>query len=232
MADRLAAVLESQRAFVADASHQLRTPLTGLRLRLEAAAARSGRAAGEELEAAERETERLATLVDDLLALAASEQPAEHQRVELGAVIESAERRWRGPASEQGRELRVDGNQRPVVVPAGERDLAIILDNLIENAIKYSPRGSAIEVTWDEADHEATLAVINAGDSMSPEERQRAFERFYRGRNSRRGTGLGLSIVAALARRAGGHARLRNRRGGGVIAQVELPVLRDDFADS
>ena len=232
MADRLAAVLESQRAFVADASHQLRTPLTGLRLRLEAAAARSGRAAGEELEAAERETERLATLVDDLLALAASEQPAEHQRVELGAVIESAVRRWRGPASEQGRELRVDGNQRPVVVPAGERDLAIILDNLIENAIKYSPRGSAIEVTWDEADHEATLAVINAGDSMSPEERQRAFERFYRGRNSRRGTGLGLSIVAALARRAGGHARLRNRRGGGVIAQVELPVLRDDFADS
>jgi signal transduction histidine kinase len=234
MADRLAAVLESQRAFVADASHQLRTPLTGIRLRLEAAAARSGREVGEELEAAERETERLATLVDDLLALAASEGPSDDRRAELGAAIESAVRRWRGPASEQGRELGVVGEQRPVEVHAGERDLAIILDNLIDNAIKYSPRGSAIEVTWAARERAAVLAVANSGDSVAAEERTRAFERFYRGRNSQRGsgTGLGLSIVAALARREGGRARLRNRDGGGVIAEVELPLLRPDFADS
>ena len=236
MADRLGAVLESQRAFVADASHQLRTPLTGLRLRLEAAAAKAGSGgAADDLVAAERETERLAGVVGDLLALAASEEDSERGRAELGAAARAAASRWREPADESGRELLVNGDGE-LEVTAGERDLALILDNLLENAIKYSPRGSAVEIAWERHDRMGSLRVLNAGGPLGDEERERAFERFFRGASSQRrpGTGLGLPIVAALARRAGGDARLENA-GRGVIAEVTLPLADhggDDFADS
>ena len=101
MADRLDAVLESQRAFVADASHQLRTPLTGLRLRLEAAGVKTDDpAVRKELEAAERESARLEGLVSDLLELASSEQPAEEASADLDAAARDAIERWRGPADE------------------------------------------------------------------------------------------------------------------------------------
>ena len=231
MADRLGAVLESQRAFVADASHQLRTPLTGLRLRLEAAAGKAGgRAAADDLAAAERETERLSAVVGDLLALASSEEEAEPGRSELGAAAAAAAGRWRDPADESGHELKV-ASDGEIDVRAGERDLALILDNLIENAIKYSPRGSTVEIEWTALeDGRASLCVTSAGGPLSAEEREQAFERFYRGESSRRkqGTGLGLSIVAALARRAGGEARLANRSGWGVVAEVTLPVAGAD----
>jgi two-component system, OmpR family, sensor kinase len=237
MADRLGAVLESQREFVADASHQLRTPLTGLRLRLEAAADKAKSAeAADDLAAAERETERLSAVVGDLLALASSEEDAEPGRAELGAAARAAAGRWRDPADEGGRELLLDGDGE-VEVTAGERDLALILDNLLENALKYSPRGSAVELAWERRGGEASLRVLNAGDPLSDEERERAFERFFRGSSSQRrpGTGLGLPIVAALARRAGGGARLANAEKG-IVAEVTLPLAGDqreqDFADS
>jgi two-component system, OmpR family, sensor kinase len=226
MADRVGTVLESQRAFVADASHQLRTPLTGLRLRLEAAAAkvRSPEAAAD-LEAAERETERLTAVIGDLLDLASSEEPGEGGEVELSAAAKAAAARWREPALTSRHDLVLSGNG-PVVARAGERDVALILDNLIENAVKYSPRGSDVAIDWAAGDRTASVRVVSEGDPLSEEERERAFERFYRGSSSRRrsGTGLGLPIVAALAKRSGGEARISNRRGGGVIAEVSLPL--------
>jgi signal transduction histidine kinase len=198
MAERLEAVLDSQRAFVADASHQLRTPLTGLRLRLEAAAASAGEGeVAEELAAAERETERLGRLVDDLLTLASSEQR---------------------PAAE------------PTSLPQTLGDLAVVLDNLIENAIRYSDSGSLVELGWSASDGQATVAVSNLGPELAPEEHERAFERFYRGPSrGRGGTGLGLAIVQALIQRSGGSVRLRSADGR-VVAEVKLP-LAQDFAN-
>jgi signal transduction histidine kinase len=225
MADRLGAMVESQREFVADASHQLRTPLTGLRLRLEAAAAKGGPGAADDLAAAERETERLSAVVGDLLALASSEEDAEPGSSDLGAAAEAAAARWREPADDSGHELVLAGDGE-VSVGTGERDLALMLDNLLENAIKYSPRGSAVEIGWARRDGRASLSVRSGGGPLSDEEIERAFERFYRGEASRRrpGTGLGLPIVAALARRSGGEARLANGAGGGVVAEVTLPI--------
>src|SRR5262249_34884135 len=139
MADRLEAVLESQRAFVADASHPLRPPPTRPRPRLEAAGGeKSGPAGARERARGRGETQRLRPLVEDLLELASSEQPAEDERTDLAQAARSAAERWRGPASETRHEigLQADGE---VVVRAGSRELAAILDNLVENAIKYSP---------------------------------------------------------------------------------------------
>jgi signal transduction histidine kinase len=237
MADRLGGLLESQRAFVADASHQLRTPLTGLRLRLEAAEAKAGEgAAADDLAAAEREIERLSAVVSDLLALASSEEAAGDETADLDAAAHAAAGRWRDPADGSGHELLVKGDGR-LTVGAAEGDLALILDNLVENALKYSPRGSAVEIDWEARGETAALRVTSAGGPLSDEERDRAFERFFRGASSRRrpGTGLGLPIVGALARRAGGEARLENGSEETVIAVVSLPLARPEeeaeFAD-
>ena len=225
MADRLQAVHESQRAFVADASHQLRTPLTGLRLRLEAAEAKAGGSAADDIAAAERETERLSTVVADLLALASSEEEGEGQQASLGDAARAAGSRWRGAADEGGRGLQVaDGPAFDV--RAGERDLALILDNLIENALKYSPRGSTVEIAWARDGREGVLAVTNEGGPLSEEDRAQAFERFHRGKGAPRdgGTGLGLPIVAALARRSGGGTAALRNAGSGVVAEVTFPL--------
>jgi signal transduction histidine kinase len=234
MADRVSGLLASQRAFVADASHQLRTPLTGLRLRIEAAAGTvRDNAVTRDLEAAEREAERLARLVDELLALASSEGPADAGEAELSRAVRQAAGRWADRAGKVGRALELrPGPEIAVAAPAA--DLAVMLDNLIENALKYSSRGSPVELRWDGRDGAATIAVANRGDPVSAEEAERAFERFYRGAAGRRraGTGLGLAIVAALARRSGGRARLGNDSGGMVVAEVEIPVAEDEFANS
>ncbi len=108
---------------------------------------------------------------------------------------------------------------------AGPRELDVILDNLIENAIKYSPRGASLTVECEASEGVASVAVLSPSGPVEPEVAERAFERFYRGGGRTQGTGLGLAIVAALARRRGGHASLENAGGGVVRAEVTLPTL-------
>jgi len=201
MADRLEAVLESQRAFVADASHQLRTPLTGLRLRLEAAGVKtSDPAVARDLEAAEQETQRLDQLVADLLELASSEQPAAHEEADLSEAVRDAAERWRGPAEESRHEIVLEAAD-DAPVRAAPRELAAILDNLVENAIKYSPGGSPVTIECGHHNGVASLGVTSKSGPLDDEVARRAFERFYRGNGGHgAGTGLGLAIVAAPAR--------------------------------
>jgi signal transduction histidine kinase len=223
MADALGSNLRAQRDFVANASHQLRTPLTGLKLRLEAIRGEGG-AAAESAAKAEAELDRLEALVGDLLELArASTHSATGTSVDLADVASSAVERWSAPAAEAGQTIGI-GNREPVLIYAHPGDLAHVVDNLIENALKYSPPGTRITVEANGFDGRAALVVADDGPGIPAEERARVFERFYRGTNGRRsgpGTGLGLAIVAELAERWDGEVRLLEGPGTRVVVSFD-----------
>jgi signal transduction histidine kinase len=220
MADALGSSLRAQRDFVANASHQLRTPLTGIKLRLEAIRAEGG-AAGENAAKAEEELDRLEALVDDLLDLAgAATAPPAGTDVDLAALVAEAVERWQAPASDGERTVAAGRSERALVF-ADPDDLAHVIDNLVENALRYTPSGTHVTVESQAADGRATLVVADDGPGIPAEDRSRVFERFYRGSNGRRlgsGTGLGLAIVAELVERWDGEVSLAD--GPGTRIQV------------
>jgi signal transduction histidine kinase len=226
MADALSANLAAQRDFVANASHQLRTPLTGIKLRLEAIRGEGGPAA-EEAAKAEAELDRLSALVDDLLALArASSEEATGETVDLAEAASAAARRWEEPAASAGHEL-VLGDRRSGHVWAARADVAHILDNLIENAIRYTPHGTTVTIATGRSGRTSELVVSDTGPGIPPMDRERIFERFYRGADGRSagpGTGLGLAIVAELAERWDGRVELLDGPGTRVRASFPAPA--------
>jgi two-component system, OmpR family, sensor kinase len=222
MAGELEALLASQRDFVANASHQLRTPLTGLRLRLEALAADG--ATRTDAEAALREVDRLGRLIDDLLRLARASAPEPTGGpVDLAEQVREAGTRWSQRAADRGQRLeaRADGPARAYANPA---DVASALDNLIENALVYSPTGACIVVEAAARDGEAAVSVEDDGPGIAPDELPRVVERFYRGRGAAApGTGLGLAIVHEIATRWGGSLDLQSD--GGTRATVRFRAV-------
>jgi signal transduction histidine kinase len=220
MAGALAANITAQRDFLANASHQLRTPLTGIKLRLEAIEGEGG-SAGAQAQKAQVEVNRLGELVEDLLELArASSVESTGGRVDLVEVARAAVERWRGPAAQAGKRIleRVDG---PCTIWGNAEDLGHVLDNLIENSIRYCPDGTDITVETRADSGRPTLVVSDTGPGIPLEDRHRIFERFYRGSTGRRagpGTGLGLAVAAELVRRWDGKIRLANGQGTSVEA--------------
>jgi signal transduction histidine kinase len=223
MTARLERLVRSQRDFVADASHQLRTPLTGLRLRVEAARAASRDPdVDEDLDAALEELDRLGLMIDELLQLSrAGERTTAGERLELGELARRAAERWEPTAAEREQRLTATaGNHGAAWLSRDDADR--ILDALVENALAYSPAGTEIEV----ATLPAGLAVRDRGPGLAPGEEEHVFERFHRGgagREGSPGTGLGLPIARELARQWGGDVTLRMRDGGGTVAEVRLP---------
>ena len=229
MTDRLEQVLAAQREFVANASHQLRTPLTGLRLRLENASLKAGPDLARELEAAEREVERLARLLTALLTLAREgDRPPARQAVPVADALERARERWDERAAQGGHRLELECRDTGLAA-VSEEDLAIIVDNLIENALVYSPDGGVVTLECAREGDGIVAAVLDEGPGLAPGEEEQIFERFARGSRGQGspGTGLGLAIVATLARRWGGSAGIANRPTGGARAEVRLPVASD-----
>ena len=227
MTERLAAALSAQRRFVADASHQLRTPLTGLRLRIEEAQATGvSPAARHELDEGLREVDRLSEMVDELLVLSrAGERPsAAAEIVALAHAADRAVERWRATAEESGVTLLRARDRRPAAISCYPADLDRALDSLVENALQYSDRGGEVELGVSDG----TLEVLDRGRGLEPGEEEAVFERFHRGRAGRAGpagTGLGLAIARELARRWSGDAALEPRPGGGVRATLSYPAI-------
>ncbi|HET9104670.1 MAG TPA: HAMP domain-containing sensor histidine kinase [Solirubrobacteraceae bacterium] len=227
MTERIARLLGVQRTFVADASHQLRTPLTGLRLRIEAArhAAGAGTVDGE-LDAALGEVDRLARTVDELLVLSrAGERRTEGARVDLVELARDTCARWQPRARDRDMNLGLgDLPAEPVTVWAARDDLERCLDALVENAVRYAPDGTRVVIgVRDDA-----IVVRDHGPGIEADERERVFERFHRGRaagSAVRGSGLGLPIARELARAWGGDVTLHAApEGVGLLAILRLPV--------
>ena len=223
MTARLARLLRSQQRFVADASHQLRTPLTGLRLRLEEAeAAQSQTAASAEIDDAMRELDRLSQTIDELLVLSrAGERDAPAEPVRLADTAGRAVARWTPTAANAGVALSGSDDAGATVLCA-RADLDRVLDALLENAIAYSPRRTAVDV----AVRGTCVEVLDRGAGLAEGEEEAVFERFHRGsagRHGPAGTGLGLAIARELLEQWRGTVTLRRRPGGGTVARVELP---------
>jgi signal transduction histidine kinase len=229
MTERLSQSMAAQRDFVANAAHQLRTPLTGLRLRLEAASLKTDdEALRRDLEAGEREAERLARTVTDLLTLTREGQPTEAvPPLSLLSAGEGAFDRWAVVAEEHGCELELRDRSAGAAVDASAGEVAVMLDNLVENAIEHTPPGGTVTIDLRTDAGFGHIGVSDAGPGLEPGEEERVFERFFRGSSRAerpRGSGLGLTIVRVLARRWGGDATISNRREGGARAEVRLPL--------
>ena len=229
MATQLEVLVGSQQAFVADASHQLRTPLTALRLRLDGLddliASGDVATATTELDAVSAEVDRLGQLVEALLALARAEgTAARHGRVDVTDVVREAAARWEPLAAEHGVTVMVHAPARaPAQAVSGA--LEQILDNLMDNAIEVAPDGTTIELAVDDGDDGVDVRVRDHGPGLSVKDRERATDRFWRAPGAPAGgTGLGLAIVAELARASGGSVHLEEPDGGpGLMVRVRLP---------
>jgi signal transduction histidine kinase len=218
MTARIERLVASQREFIADASHQLRTPLSGLRLRLEEARAATRDAdAHAEIDAGLAELDRLSAIISELLVLSqAGEVDAPPEHVDLEDAAHRAAARWDGTG---GGRVVADGVAAEGFCPLA--DLDRVLDALVENALHY---GNG-EVMLRSAP--GTLEVLDRGPGLGPDELGAVFERFHRGhagRSGPAGTGLGLPIARELARRWGGEVTLANRVDGrGAQAVVTVP---------
>jgi signal transduction histidine kinase len=240
MAGRLEALVHGHRAMLADASHQLRTPLTALRLRLDLLATDASPATAAELAGAQEEIARLSRLVDGLLATARAEAMTE--QLETIDVLEAITERvaaWQPVAGGHDVKLIADvsggagsgGTDGRPMVALGAGHLEQILDNLIDNAIDAltepdaGPVGGSIRISATATDTGTLLTVADDGPGMSAQERSRAFLRYTTG--SQNGTGLGLAIVHRLVTANGGTIRLADTPGGGLTVEIELPSPAD-----
>lgn len=228
--DRLADALERQRRFTSDASHELRTPLAILRgtvdvlLRRERTPAeyRAG------LERQARVVARMTAITEKLLALAradAGHVELRRERVPLAEVTRGVCGEFEGAASDSGVSLECAADDA-VAVTGDPLHLGELVQNLVSNAVKFTPRGGAVRVSLEGVNGHAVLDVADSGPGVAPEDRPRIFERFYRaaGRTpSAEGDGLGLAIVDWVVRAHGGTVEVLDRDGGGALFRVRLP---------
>ncbi|MFD0077231.1 sensor histidine kinase [Streptomyces sp. NPDC127166] len=232
-AERLDTLVASQRIFVADASHQLRTPLTALRLSLDNIA--DGVDDGfvrEDVDQATAEVVRMSRLVSGLLVLARAEaKVSAPEPLALRELVEERLKVWRPAADERGVTILLTGeaDDLPPVL-AGPGNLDQVLDNVLSNALEVSPDGGTITVRVETGGpEEAVLEVLDEGPGMSAAEQARAFDRFWRGQGltGRSGSGLGLAIVKQLVTDDGGGVALRDAPGGGLCVRIRLRTAAD-----
>jgi len=207
---RQAANVQAQRRFVADAAHQMKTPLAGLRTQAELALRN---ASPEDMQASLRQlitsSERTTRLVNQLLALARAEDPARSRagfvEVDMQAVARDQTLSWVAEAMHRQLDLGLESDELPLLVEGNPLLLAELLNNLIDNALRYTPAGGTVTVRlYGEAD-QVVLEVDDSGPGIPEAERLRVFDRFYRILGTTAdGSGLGLAIVREIALRHGG----------------------------
>lgn len=232
MLDRLEQTFEVQRRFTADASHELRSPLSRLRTEIEVTLRRPRDAADyvATLRSCLEEVGRMTSLVEELLMLARLDAGQEHAPPEPVALDVLAEEvRQRLAAAAREREVRVLlETGEPVSARVAHGPAILVLANLLDNAIKFSPRGAQVIVRAGREGDAASLSVADEGPGIPGEELPRLFDRFYRGAGARaesvEGIGLGLALAQSVARAYGGRVSAANRPGGGAVFTVVFPL--------
>jgi two-component system, OmpR family, sensor kinase len=227
---------ERMRQFVADASHELRTPLTSIRgfaelYRQGAAAAPDD--VGRTIRRIEDEAARMGLLVEDLLLLARldRERPLELAPVELPVLASDVVHAAQATAPERSVTLEIEPGAGRLTVLGDDGRLRQVLGNLMANALNHTPSDASVTLRLRREADQAVIEVADTGPGLSPEQKERVFERFYRADASRTrradgttGTGLGLAIVAALVRAHNGQVEVDETPGGGATFRVRLPV--------
>ncbi|MGZ4317462.1 MAG: sensor histidine kinase, partial [Gaiellaceae bacterium] len=218
----LADSLSAQRQLVADASHELRTPLTTARTSLESLERHPELEADQRqlyLRAAISELEEMTTLIDELVDLARGDiRPPDKQPIRLDELTEEA---VAAAKRRTGRDIYTE--LESTVVNGSADDIGRAIANLIDNAIKWSPLSTPVEVTV----RRGALSVRDHGPGVPPEEREHIFDRFYRAAGSRTlpGSGLGLAIVRQVAEAHDGTVEIETAPGGGAVFTLRLPIV-------
>jgi signal transduction histidine kinase len=231
MLDRVAAAVEQQRRFTGDASHELRTPIATILADASLSLERPRPAEDQRATIARIESEaaRMGRIVEGLLLLAradARSAPTTSEQVDVRAAIEASVRRATPRAIERG--VRIDTSlDGGLIVADPDGGLERVFDNLLDNALRYAPGGSAIEIGAGARDGTARITVADHGPGVPPGERTRVFERFHRSPGSPgTGAGLGLAIARTIVDAHAGLISVAETPGGGATFVVELPTAR------
>ncbi|MDP2931892.1 MAG: ATP-binding protein [Chloroflexota bacterium] len=228
MIEHLDRAFESQKHFVADASHELRSPLTVIKGNLDLLKRNLTEAdRRESLRAIESETTRMVKIVDELLRLAEVEADQLH-RPEMVSLKEVLHGEWSRVQPLAGKRQIVIGRQEDLRLPGDAQKLREVLGNLVDNAIRYTPEGGAITLSLFRDGEWARLEVADTGIGIEPEHLPHIFDRFYRVDKARSrasgGTGLGLAIVKGIAEQHGGKVTVSSQPGKGSVFTVWLKL--------
>jgi signal transduction histidine kinase len=227
MVQKVEATMERQRAFVADASHQLRNPLSAVMLRLEGLALSLPPGSEEEIEDLRHEAERLTRVLDDLLELAlAEEHGATVEVIDLAVLVDERVTAWQVVADRRAIEVRRRWTG-PVLGAADPTGLGSAFDAVIDNALKFSPEGSAVTVELAETGDDVEIRVTDEGSGLPPEELARIGDRFWRspGHQNVDGSGLGLSVARTLLEASGGRLEIAAADGAGLRVTMAVPAV-------
>src|SRR5688500_17060667 len=235
--ERLSLALAAQQRFIADAAHQLRTPIAGLKTQTELALRQtpSGEAHGT-LRQLRSATEQATHLVNQLLSLARAEPPAGRvqstERIDLEALARGATTEWVPRAIERNVDLGFDDGSQAAYVEGDPFLLREMLNNLLDNAVRYTQAGGQVTVRVTRSAGRATLTVEDNGPGIPEAERVRVFERFYRVLGTgAEGCGLGLAIVREIAQTHAAEVKLTPApEGSGTVVRVVFPLYRETAA--
>jgi len=236
MLSRIEAAFQRVSQFTADASHELRTPISLMRTEAEIAL-RKSRDKSEYQTALGHilgEAERTSVLIENLLSLTRADSGRESldiRRLDLRDAVQNAANDWRRPIADQGLRFIEDVQKEDLFVAADKTALARLLNILLDNALKYTPSPGSIELRLERRNGTAVITVRDTGVGISPEEQSRIFERFYRTDKARNresgGAGLGLAIARWIAEQHRGSITVTSADGVGSAFVIQLPIAAD-----